>query len=410
MKLFLEYEKEEDENNDVKTGGGPDPNIANLAGAAAGAATGNPSDLAGLAAGAAGADPNTAKLAGAAAGAATGNPSDLTGLAASAAGADPDTAKLAGAAAGAAAGNPGDLAGLAADAAGGDIPEVPGAPEVPSVPEVPSAEDIAIDKAGAELQGLADGDDPTKALGIAAGAAGIDAGGLAGAAGLGDANGFLPPKDGVRSTEPGEIMKVWSNKVGKQIECSKFVHERVKKLIQTVYRNTLQELEEDGSKILKEALEETRLKFRTKINNERIDALKNLLDALKPYLSLEDDKLRTNGIKQYVHAVGDLYYYLINEDTSSDYSNSVKKSKAYIDDIKEEDELKAVVTKMAKKYDDFIEALNLKFTVPPTTQTDKEGTIIEDIMRNPFETKTGGNKKSRNKTKKRRIKRKNRTR
>jgi hypothetical protein len=333
MKLFLEYEKEEEGNNDVKTGGGDSiPEVPKV-------------DV-----------PEVPKV-------------DV-----------PEVPKV-------------DVPEIPKV----DVPEIPkvDVPEIPKVdvPEIPSPED-----------------DPTKALGLAAGVAGIDVGGLAGAAGLGGADGILPPKDGVRSTEPGEIMRVWSNKVGKQIECSSFVHERVKKLIQTVYRNTLQELEEDGSKILKDALEETRLKFRTKINNERIDALKTLLDALKPYLSLEDDNLRKNGIKQYVHAVGDLYYYLINEDTSTDYSNSVNKSKTYIDNIKEEDELKAVVTKMAKKYDDFIDALNLKFTVPPTTQTDKEGTIIEDIMRNPFETKTGGNNRLHNKTKRRRIKSKNRTR
>ena len=242
------------------------------------------------------------------------------------------------------------------------------------------------------------------------------------AKGDGPSSTILPPKDGVKNTEPTEIMSVWSNKVSKQIECSKFVHERIKKLIHTIYRNTLNELNNDGSNMLKELLQDTRLKFRTKINNERINAIKELLDALKPYLSLEDDNLRKDSIKKYLHATGNMYYYLINEDTTTDYSDSVKNVKSLVDNVKDQDELKYVVSKMAKKYDDFINALDLKFNSSTLTETNKEGSIVEDIMRGPsdfFNTskKNGGSKNNKitkkhryKTTKKRRIKYKNRTR
>ena len=89
--------------------------------------------------------------------------------------------------------------------------------------------------------------DPSK-LAAGLGSSNLDPSKLAAGTGI---TSILPPKDGIKSTESDEIMKVWLTKVGKQISCSKYVHDRIHKVIKTIFSNTLKELNDDGIEMIK---------------------------------------------------------------------------------------------------------------------------------------------------------------
>jgi len=256
--------------------------------------------------------------------------------------------------------------------------------------------------------------DPSK-LAAGLGSSNLDPSKLAAGTGI---TSILPPKDGIKSTESDEIMKVWLTKVGKQISCSKYVHDRIHKVIKTIFSNTLKELNDDGIEMIKKIFDVPRKQICSKINKERILAKKSCANVLERFLELEDDKLREGSIKDYVTAVGDMYPYLLNEEKYENGENAVEiVKKDYIEKVKDKELLKKIITGLdIKKYADFINILDMEGTSKTSEGTSKKSGsgasvsggdwgIISSILL------TGGKKKGKRKfTKKQRKQRKNRTR
>lgn len=256
--------------------------------------------------------------------------------------------------------------------------------------------------------------DPSK-LASGLGSSNLDPSKLAAGTGI---TSILPPKDGIKSTESDEIMKVWLTKVGKQISCSKYVHDRIHKVIKTIFSNTLKELNDDGIEMIKKIFDVPRKQICSKINKERILAKKSCANVLERFLELEDDKLREGSIKDYVTAVGDMYPYLLNEEKYENGENAVEiVKKDYIEKVKDKELLKKIITGLdIKKYADFINILDMEGISKTSEGTSKKSGsgasvsggdwgIISSILL------TGGKKKGKRKfTKKQRKQRKNRTR
>lgn len=236
--------------------------------------------------------------------------------------------------------------------------------------------------------------DPTTAL---AGAAGD----LRGAGSVAD---MLKP-GGTMSSDPKEIVKAIIDKQIKYTSCNKIVHDRIKDMLSSIFRNSLRGLNEDAVENMKSIFKEHIEFSRKKINDERINIREDKLKLFAPLLTVEDEKYKLFAIKGYVTTLAEMYEYLQYRE---EYENgkSVKEIiNTHKGKINNDELLKKVLKDLPKKYDEFAKLMGGEADGGASTMdAPAEGNIFQNIM------SMGGKKKRKHRfTKKRRKPKHNRT-
>ena len=247
--------------------------------------------------------------------------------------------------------------------------------------------------------------DPTAAL---AGAAGDPTAALAGAAGdLGGAGSvadMLKP-GGTMSSNPKKIVKTIVDKQVKYTSCNKIVHDRIKDMLSSIFRNSLRELNKDADENVKSIFKEHIEFSRKKINDERINIREDKLKLFAPLLTVKDKEYKLFAIKGYVTTLAEMYEYL---QYRKEYENGklVKKIiNTHKGKINNDELLKKVLKDLPKKYDKFAKLMGGEADGRASTMdAPAEGNIFQNIM------SMGGKKKRKHRfTKKRRKPKHNRT-
>lgn len=243
---------------------------------------------------------------------------------------------------------------------------------------------------------------------VGGGAAGDPTAALAGAAGdLGGAGSvadILKP-GGTMSSDPKEIVKAIIDKQIKYTSCNKIVHDRIKDMLSSIFRNSLRGLNEDAVENMKSIFKEHIEFSRKKINDERINIREDKLKLFAPLLTVEDEKYKLFAIKGYVTTLAEMYEYLQYRE---EYENgkSVKEIiNTHKGKINNDELLKKVLKDLPKKYDEFAKLMGGEADGGASTMdAPAEGNIFQNIM------SMGGKKKRKHRfTKKRRKPKHNRT-
>lgn len=228
-----------------------------------------------------------------------------------------------------------------------------------------------------------------------------------GANGLGGTNSvadMLKPGSSI-STDPKKIVKTIVDKQVKYALCNKFVHDRIRDLLKSIYRNSLKELNKDADEHMESIFKEHIEFFRKKINDERINTREDKLKLFAPLLSLEDEKYKLLAMKGYITTLAEMYEYLQYRE---EYENgqSVKEIiYTHKDKINDNELLMKVLKDLPKKYDEFVKLMGGEVDEEVNIMdVPGEGNIFQNIM------SMGGKKKRKPRfTKKRRKPKHNRT-
>jgi hypothetical protein len=247
--------------------------------------------------------------------------------------------------------------------------------------------------------------DPTAAL---AGAAGDPTAALAGAAGdLGGAGSvadMLKP-GGTMSSNPKKIVKTIVDKQVKYTSCNKIVHDRIKDMLSSIFRNSLRELNKDADENVKSIFKEHIEFSRKKINDERINIREDKLKLFAPLLTVEDEKYKLFAIKGYVTTLAEMYEYLQYREKYENGKSVKKIINTHKGKINNDELLKEVLKDLPKKYNEFAKLMGGEANGRASTMdAPTEGNIFQNIM------SMGGKKKRKHRfTKKRRKPKHNRT-
>jgi len=312
------------------------------------------------------------------------------GKLAGAAGGIPDVGKLAGAAG---AGGIPDVGKLAGAAGAGGIPDVgklAGAAGAGGIPDV------------GKLAGAAGaGGIPDVGKLAAAGAGGLAATG-AGASAGGVAN-ILQP-GAITSSDSGKIIKTIVNTQGNYISCNRSVHDRIKKIIESIFRGSLKELNTNAADNLK-AIFKSHIEYsRKKLNDERIHTGENTLKLFAPLFSIGDDKYKEFAINGYVHTLAEMYEYLKYREEYENGESTKDIIENHRQKIPDEALLKKTLKTLSKKHQEFANIMGGETGGMSISSTETGGTVFDNIM------SMGGKKKRKRRlTKKRRKPRHNRT-
>uniref|UniRef100_A0A6C0IN64 Uncharacterized protein n=1 Tax=viral metagenome TaxID=1070528 RepID=A0A6C0IN64_9ZZZZ len=306
------------------------------------------------------------------------------------AGGIPDVGKLAGAAG---AGGIPDVGKLAGAAGAGGIPDVgklAGAAGAGGIPDV------------GKLAGAAGaGGIPDVGKLAAAGAGGLAATG-AGASAGGVAN-ILQP-GAITSSDSGKIIKTIVNTQGNYISCNRSVHDRIKKIIESIFRGSLKELNTNAADNLK-AIFKSHIEYsRKKLNDERIHTGENTLKLFAPLFSIGDDKYKEFAINGYVHTLAEMYEYLKYREEYENGESTKDIIENHRQKIPDEALLKKTLKTLSKKHQEFANIMGGETGGMSISSTETGGTVFDNIM------SMGGKKKRKRRlTKKRRKPRHNRT-
>jgi len=354
-------------------------------------------------AGAAGGIPDVGKLAGAAGAGGIPDVGKLAGAAG--AGGIPDVGKLAGAAG---AGGIPDVGKLAGAAGAGGIPDVgklagaAGAGGIPDVGKLAGAAGAGGIPDVGKLAGAAGaGGIPDVGKLAAAGAGGLAATG-AGASAGGVAN-ILQP-GAITSSDSGKIIKTIVNTQGNYISCNRSVHDRIKKIIESIFRGSLKELNTNAADNLK-AIFKSHIEYsRKKLNDERIHTGENTLKLFAPLFSIGDDKYKEFAINGYVHTLAEMYEYLKYREEYENGESTKDIIENHRQKIPDEALLKKTLKTLSKKHQEFANIMGGETGGMSISSTETGGTVFDNIM------SMGGKKKRKRRlTKKRRKPRHNRT-
>jgi len=243
---------------------------------------------------------------------------------------------------------------------------------------------------------------------MSGGAAGDPTAALAGAAGdLGGAGSvadMLKP-GGTMSSNPKKIVKTIVDKQVKYTSCNKIVHDRIKDMLSSIFRNSLRELNKDADENVKSIFKEHIEFSRKKINDERINIREDKLKLFAPLLTVEDEKYKLFAIKGYVTTLAEMYEYLQYREKYENGKSVKKIINTHKGKINNDELLKEVLKDLPKKYNEFAKLMGGEANGRASTMdAPTEGNIFQNIM------SMGGKKKRKHRfTKKRRKPKHNRT-
>jgi len=235
----------------------------------------------------------------------------------------------------------------------------------------------------------------------AAGAGGLAATG-AGASAGGVAN-ILQP-GAITSSDSGKIIKTIVNTQGNYISCNRSVHDRIKKIIESIFRGSLKELNTNAADNLK-AIFKSHIEYsRKKLNDERIHTGENTLKLFAPLFSIGDDKYKEFAINGYVHTLAEMYEYLKYREEYENGESTKDIIENHRQKIPDEALLKKTLKTLSKKHQEFANIMGGETGGMSISSTETGGTVFDNIM------SMGGKKKRKRRlTKKRRKPRHNRT-
>lgn len=210
---------------------------------------------------------------------------------------------------------------------------------------------------------------------------------------------------GTMSSNPKKIVKTIVDKQVKYTACNKIVHDRIRDLLESIYRNSLRELNKNADENVKSIFKEHIEFSRKKINDERINTREDKLKLFAPLLTVEDEKYKLLAMKGYITTLAEMYEYLQYRE---EYENgqSVKEIiNTHKGKINNDELLKKVLKDLPKKYDEFAKLMGGEADGGASTMdAPTEGNIFQNIM------SMGGKKKRKHRfTKKRRKPKHNRT-
>ena len=292
-------------------------------------------------------------------------------------------------------GGPFSVGKLAGAAGAGGIPDVGKLADAAGAGGIPDVGKLA-GAAGAGAGGI-----PDVGKLAAAGAGGLAATG-AGASAGGVAN-ILQP-GAITSSDSGKIIKTIVNTQGNYISCNRSVHDRIKKIIESIFRGSLKELNTNAADNLK-AIFKSHIEYsRKKINDERIHTGENTLKLFAPLFSIGDDKYKEFAINGYVHTLAEMYEYLKYREEYENGESTKDIIENHRQKIPDEALLKKTLKTLSKKHQEFANIMGGETGGMSISSTETGGTVFDNIM------SMGGKKKRKRRlTKKRRKPRHNRT-